>query len=172
MLNGKVCRLLGAAAWLLVGHAGAQAQTWKTHRYAADGFEVKFSGDVKVVATQIDAETQKKVVRSTDYQQDGGAYAFIVGASLLAVAVNFENGTKQSYDALKCKTKTRDVALAFARGRAREIHGTDCHDGTYRAETRYFTRGQWFYQVIALFKKDSGHDAPARTFVESFKALD
>ena len=172
MLHGKVCVLLAAVGWLLLDPAGAHAQTWKTHRYAADGFEVKFSGEVKVVPTQIDTDTKTRVVRSTDYQQDGGTYAFIVGASLLVVDVNFENGAKQSFAALKCKTTTRDVALAFAGGRGREVHGTDCTDGSFRAHVRYFTRGKWFYQIIALFKTDGGHDAAARTFVESFKAID
>jgi hypothetical protein len=38
-------------------------------------------------------------------------------------------------------------------------------------EARYFTTGKWFYQVIALFKRDSGFDQGARRFVESFKMI-
>jgi len=161
-----------ALACLLVTHTGAHAQTWKKHRYATDGFEVTFSGDVKVTPTQIDAETKKRVVRATDYQQDGGDVVYIVGASLVVVEVKFDNGVKQSFAALKCKTTTRDTALALCAGRGREVHGTECHDGNFRVEARYYTRGKWFYQVIALFKKGGGHERGARTFVESFKVID
>ena len=76
------------------------------------------------------------------------------------------------YASLKCKATTCDVALALKDGRAREVRGTDCHDGNFRVEARYFTTGKWFYQVIALFKKDSGFDQGARRFVESFKVID
>ena len=172
MLPRHICLVLAALAWLLAGQIGADAQSWKKHRYATDGFEVEFSGDVKVVPTSINAETQTKIVRSTDYQQDSGDYVYIVGASLLLVDVNFENGIKQSYASLKCKTTTRDTALALKGGSAREVRGTDCHDGNFRVEARYFTTGKWFYQVIALFKKDSGFDQGARRFVESFKVID
>jgi hypothetical protein len=156
---------------VLAGHGAAQAQTWKKHTYATDGFEVEFSGDVRVMPTNLNEDTLKKIVRSTDYQQDGGEFVFVVGASLLLVDVNFENGIKQSFAALKCKTTNSDAAVAFAGGRGREVLGTDCFDGNYRAETRYFTKGKWFYQVIALFKKDAGIDQSARRFVESFKVI-
>ena len=162
---------VAALIGLLAGRIGAHAQTWTKHRYVADGFEVEFSGDVMVVPTQLSDETLKKIVRSTDYQQDAGDYVYIVGASLLLVDVNFENGIKQSFASLKCNATTRDAALALDDGRARELHGTDCHDGTFRVEARYFTTGKWFYQVIALFKRDSGFDQGARRFVESFKMI-
>lgn len=171
MLPRHMRLLVAALVWLLAGQFGANAQTWKKHRYVTDGFEVEFSGDVKVVPTQLNADTLKKIVRSTDYQQDAGNYVYIVGASLLLVDVNFDNGVKQSFDSLKCKSRTRDALLAFKDGRAREVHGTDCHDGNFRVEARYFTRGKWFYQVISLFKKDSGFDKGARRFVQSFKAI-
>src|SRR5947208_762585 len=92
---------VAALIGLLAGQIGAHAQTWTKHRYVADGFEVEFSGDVMVVPTQLSDETLKKIVRSTDYQQDAGDYVYIVGASLLLVDVNFENGIKQSFASLK-----------------------------------------------------------------------
>ena len=167
-----VCLVAGALVCLLVGPMAALAQTWTRHRYVTDGFEVEFSGDVKVVPTQLSAETLKKIVRSTDYQQDAGEYVYIVGASLLLVDVNFENGVKQSFEALKCKLRTNDAVLSFPGGRAREVFGTDCHDGNYRVEARYYTKGKWFYQVVCLFKKNSGYDQGARRFVTSFKVIE
>ena len=110
-------------------------------------------------------------MRSTNYQQDGGDNVYTVGASLLLVDVNFDNGVKQSFAALKCKITTSDKPLIFAAGRAREVRGTDCHDGNFRVEARYFTTGKWFYQVVALFKKDGGYSQGARHFVESFKVI-
>jgi hypothetical protein len=163
--------LLAASILLLAGQGAAHAQIWKKYTYTTDGFEVEFSGNVKIVPTQATADVQKKIVRSTDYQQDSGSYVYIVGASLLLADVNFENGSKQSFAALKCKTTTRDTALALAGGRGREVQGTDCHDGNHRVEARYFTKGKWFYQVIALFKKDGGYDQGARRFVTSFKVI-
>jgi hypothetical protein len=165
-----------AFAWtrvgLLASQIDANAQTWTKHRYVTDGFEVVFFGDVKVVPTQLNAEVLKKVVRSTDYQQDAGEYVYIVGASLLAVDVNFENGVKQSFGALKCKARTKEATLSFPGGRAREVFGTDCHDGSYRVEARYYTKGKWFYQIIGLFKKDSGFDQGVRRFVTSFTVIE
>jgi hypothetical protein len=32
-------------------------------------------------------------------------------------------------------------------------------------------RGKWFYQVIAVFKKNGGDAAAARRFVQSFKLI-
>jgi len=164
--------LAGALVCLLAGQSGAYAQTWTKHRYVTDGFEVEFSGDVKVVPTQLSADVLAKLVRSTNYQQDAGEYVYIVGATLLVVDVNFENGVKQSFDALKCKSKTRDSTLDFPGGRAREIFATDCHDGNYQVEARYYTKGKWFYQVIGLFRKASGYDEGIRRFVTSFKVVD
>ena len=54
-------------------------------------------------------------------------------------------------------------------GPARELRGTDCVDGNYRAEARYHQAGLWFYQVMALFRKDVGDEASARYFLQSFK---
>ena len=164
--------LAGVLICLLAGQMSAHAQTWSKHRYVTDGFEVEFSGDVKVVPTQLNAETLKKIVRSTDYQQDDGDRVHIVGASLLLVDVNFDNGVKQSFEALKCKVRTKDAVLSFPGGRAREVFGTDCHDGNYRVEARYYTKGKWFYQVVCLFKKNSGYDQGARRFVTSFKVIE
>ena len=44
-------------------------------------------------------------------------------------------------------------------------------DGSSSAETRFYATGKWFYQVIAVFKKDGGDAAAARHFVQSFKLI-
>ena len=121
--------------------------------------------------TKINEETKKAVVRATDYQQDGGEFVYIVAASLTKTGVNFEKGSDASFAALKCKSKTKDVPLTVAGGRGRELAGTDCHDGNYRAETRYFTKDKWFYQALTLFKKEGGDVESARYFLQSFKIL-
>src|SRR5438128_11117148 len=92
-----------AAALLVAGRTPAHAE-WKKYKYAADGFEVEFSGEVSVKPTPVSAETQKKVVRATAYLQDGGDFAYIVNASLHNKHVILENGIKGSSGALKCIT--------------------------------------------------------------------
>jgi hypothetical protein len=72
MLVRRICLALSWIALVLAGHGATQAQTWKKHTYATDGFEVEFSGDVRVMPTNLNEDTLKKIVRSTDYQQDGG----------------------------------------------------------------------------------------------------
>lgn len=148
-----------------------QAQTWKKHTYATDGFQVEFSGDVTISPTAVDAETKKKIVRATSYLEDGGEYSYIVAASLQLVDVNFENGVKRSFAAIKCATTTADTPLTFAAGRARELRGTKCHDGTFRVDARYFTVGKRFYQAMAIHPINGSHAANARRFIESFKVI-
>jgi hypothetical protein len=156
---------------LLAGTIDAHAQSWKKHRYVTDGFEIEFSGEVKGTPTPLNPETQKKVVRAMQYMQDGGDYVYAVAFSLNKEGVNFEEGPKASFAALKCKTTIGDTPLPLPGGRGREIRGVDCHDGTMRAECRYYTTGKWFYQVITLFKKDGGDEKAARYFLQSFKTI-
>jgi hypothetical protein len=169
MFAPRVRLLASSLALLLAGIATVQAQGWTKYAYDGDGFEVEFSGKVDISPTAVDAETQSRIYRATNYLQEGGDYAFIVAASLQRVPVNFDNGVAQSIGALKCKSIYRDVALPFAPGRARELRATSCVDGRFRADARYYTQGSWFYQVLALHPIDGKRDADARRFVESFR---
>jgi len=171
MAARRTCLLFSSLILLLANVGAIEAQTWKKHTYATDGFQVEFSGDVKISPQTHDAETQKKIVRATDYLEEGGEYAHIVAASLQFVDVNFENGVKLSFAALKCATTTADTPLTFAAGRARELRGTNCHDGNFRVDARYFTVGRWFYQAMAIHPMSGSHVANARRFVESFKVI-
>jgi hypothetical protein len=167
------CRswLLCVVVLLMATRTGAGATTWKTFRYAQDRFEIQFpdKAEIKLSPTTINAETRGKIVRATDYLLDGGEYAYIVGASLLKVDVNFEGGVKSSFDGLKCKTTSSDKPLSYPKGRARELHGENCMEGTIRAGARYFTTGKWFYQILYLVPNDAKYQDDAEHFLSSFK---
>jgi hypothetical protein len=169
MLARRIYLLLSALVLLLVGVAVVEAQGWTKYAYDADGFEVEFSGKVKVDPTAVDAETQSRIFRATNYLQEGADYAFIVAASLQRVPVNFENGVEKSMGALKCTKTISDKTLPFASGRAREVRATSCVGGQFSADARYFTQGSWFYQVLALHPASGARNADARRFVESFR---
>ncbi len=49
----RICLLLSSLVLFLVHTAAAEAQTWTKHSYATDGFEVEFSGPVKVNPTDV-----------------------------------------------------------------------------------------------------------------------
>ena len=164
----RVSLLFSSLILLLVGIAVVEAQSWVKHTYAADNFEVEFSGKVNITPTAVDDVTRTRIFRATNYLQDGSNYAFIVAASLQHVEVNFENGVQMSWGAMKCATKVSDTPLQFPRGRAREVRGTNCADG-FRADARYFTVDRWFYQVLALHPSDGSLEADARRFVNSFR---
>jgi hypothetical protein len=157
------------AVWL-AGAVGPAAAEWKKQRYVADGFEVEFSGQISVKETDLKPEVQEKIIRSTNYLQDGGDFAYLVGASLMRYSVNFENGVKESFATLQCKVTTKNAPLTVPGATAREVIGTDCTGGL-NAENRYMTKDKWFYQVISLFKKDGGDAESARYFLRSFKLI-
>ena len=167
----RAYHLVLCLAILLVWHTVARADTWKKHVYKTDGFEVEFSGDTRVAPIEVNAETRSNIVRGTSYAQDGGEYAYLVGASLIRGEFSFEAGSSGTFASYKCKVTILDSALAFGMGHARRIQGANCLDGTYAAYTRYFTTGKWFYQIVALYKQDSGLDEAARHFVTSFKVI-
>ena len=169
MLGRRVCVLFSSLGLLLVGMTAVEAQGWTKHSHTADGFEVEFSGKVQVSPTDMDADTRTRIIRATNYLQDGNDYAFIVAASLQRVDVNFENGIKLSQGALKCTTIISDTNLRFPGGRAREIRSTNCTEGQFHADARYFTVGRWFYQVLALHPINGSLASDARRFVESFR---
>ena len=153
------------------GPADSAAAVWQKKTYAEDRFEVEFSGPVKVEPTQIDAATKKKVVRSTQYLQDGTSFVYIVGVQLNIDTVNFDAGAKASFSTFKCKTTLPVAELPFPGGQGREYKGSECFDGTVRTEAKYFVVGKWFYQVIALFPADAASEQSARRFLTSFKIL-
>ena len=162
---------IGAVVLALTSLA-ALSQNWRRMDYAADGFSVEFSGQVKVSPTAVGEESKDRIVRSTDYLQDDGDSAYIVGATLARYSVEFNKGVEASYGALKCKTTLNDAQLNFARGLARDVSGTDCgDDGALRVEARYYAVGKWFYQVLAIFNR-GGNQQAARHFVNSFTVLD
>jgi hypothetical protein len=159
--------ILASLLWFAHG-AAAEPAAWQIYTSADDGFVVEFSGPVKVDPTAIDAKVKDRIVRSTNYLQDGGEFAFIVGASLMRYSVNFDEGVKASFATLKCQKTVSEADLKFPGGKAREVLGTDCASDL-RVDSRYFTKAKWFYQVIALTKKDGGDVGSVRRFLESFK---
>jgi hypothetical protein len=159
------------ALLLLAWSATSFAQQWRVHSYPEDGFEVQFSGFVNVKPVEVAAEVRERIVRGTQYMQDGGSYVYVVAASLNRHAVNFGNGVEQSFAGLSCKSKASDRVIQSPWGQARELRGADCVDGNYRAEVRYHQSGLWFYQVMTLFRKDVGDEASARYFLQSFKVI-
>jgi hypothetical protein len=169
-VRSPVVKSVGILAGLLLFACGATAEpaVWQVYTSADDGFSVQFSGPVKVDPTAIDDKVKDRIVRSTNYLQDGGDYAFIVGASLMKYSVNFDEGVKASFATLKCQTPISEADLKFPGGKAREVLGTDC-TSDLRVDSRYFTKAKWFYQAIALSKKEGGDVASVRRFLESFK---
>lgn len=165
-------RLLCCIAALAAPPAAAQAQDWKKLSYAEDGFEVEFSGPVKIYPTDLNPETQRVVVRSTNYLQDRGDDAYIVGATLYVTnEVRFQEGAKGSFDAMKCRNMDYDRALKVAGARAHEMGATGCGDGSFSALARYYNVGPRFYQVLAVFKTAGNGAAAAKRFVESFALI-
>lgn len=168
----RTCVAGAAALVLALTSLTALSQNWRRMDYSADGFSVEFSGEVKVSPTPVGDESKERIVRSTDYLQDDGDSAYIVGATLARYSVEFNKGVEASYGALKCKSTLNDTPLNFARGLARDISGTDCgDDGSLRVEARYYAVDKWFYQVLAIFSR-GGDQQAARRFVNSFTLLD
>lgn len=158
----------------LADPAGAQGPPWKKEAYPEDGFQVEFSGAIKVTPTKVSAETQQKIVRANQYMQDDGDTVYAVGANLNKASLAFDKGVRASFGTFKCKSTVSDtpVVVTGGRGQARELRGTDCLDGAFRVEARYFSRGLWFYQVMALFKMDGGDETAARHFLQSFALIE
>jgi hypothetical protein len=160
------------AAGLALLSIAADAQEWRRRTFADDGFSAEFFGEVKVEPTGVEPATKERIIRSTNYLQDEGAAAYLVGASLARYSIDFDKGVNASFDALKCKTKFSDIVLNVAVGQAREISATECtDDGSFAVEARYVQAGRWFYQVLAIYEK--GQDkARARHFITSFATID
>jgi hypothetical protein len=146
-----------------------QQWNWTEHAYPEDGFRVEFNGPVTVRRLKVDADARARMVRGTQYMQDGETYLYVVGASLNKFGTQLDVGAEKSFAGLDCRRRTGDRPFAAPSGRARELRGADCVDGHYEAEARYYQSGAWFYQVIALYKDGGGDASSARYFMQSFK---
>jgi hypothetical protein len=170
MLRQRKLLVLSCLILFSASATDAPAQTWKKHRYAADGFEMEFSGNVITSPVDISAESKKIIERSTSYIQGDASTAYILTATLYKVAPDLDAVAKRGYGALKCKTTVGDSPLTIAGGRGRELRGSDCDKGV-NAENRYYLKGKWLYHAIALYKKDGGDEKAARYFIQSFKPI-
>ena len=168
MTRAALCLVLIVVA----GLAWAEAPQWKLHTYLEDGFQVEFSGDVGVSPAPLDDRDRAEIVRATNYVQNAEDFAYIVVSGLFKHGPDFAKGKDGSFSGAKCGSILSDEPVPSAKGQAREVRGTDCQDGTWRVEARYYESGPWFYQVIAVFKKDAGDASAARHFLQSFKLAD
>jgi len=155
--------------WLTVSSIDARAQAWRKHVHKSDGFESEFSGEVVVRPSQISEEAKARIVRSTNYIQNGGNFKYMVAATLTKSGVIFDKGVEAGFGSYKCQASLGQTALSVANGIGRELRGADCADG-FQVEARYYAVGNWFYQVIAQYKAGGGEPA-ARRFLQSFKVI-
>jgi Bacterial SH3 domain len=154
-----------------VVNAAAPAITWKKYIAAADGFQVDFSGDVKVTPLQQNGAATPPV-RATAYAQEGSNFVYGVTAVLYAAPLaNFDTAIKTDFATSKCKTTTKK-SVQVASGHAVEYSGTDCLGGTLSAQVRFFEVGNWFYKVSAFFQEDDADVANAAHFVDSFEVAE
>jgi hypothetical protein len=153
-------------AWPASSAAGVLE--WKKYHYPEYKFEVEFSGPVQVTPRSIAA--RERIVRSTLYLQDGGSYSYSVLAQLNneGVEANLDAVTEDKLELYRCKN-VNALPLEFPGGRAKELIGDQCLDGSYRAHARYFSKGDWFYVLTYLIKIDGGDISSAQRFLRSFK---
>ena len=162
--------LLLSFAWLLGSGLAASAEEWKSQSYPDDGFQVEFSGPVTVTETAMSDETKSRVVRATNYLQDGSASAYFVAAMLMKESVNFDGGSADAFMVSQCRSKTETPVTLAGAEKGLEVVGSNCLGNGSHFEQRFFQRGKWFYQVTAIYTADSGADA-AHHFLASFKLL-
>lgn len=162
--------LLPVVVGLLGSSLPASAEEWKSQSYPHDGFQVEFSGPVAVTETAMSDETKSRIVRATNYLQDGGGSAYFVAAMLMKESVNFDGGSADAFLVSRCRAKKETPVTLAGAEKGLEIQGSNCLGNGSRFEQRFFQRGKWFYQVTAIYTADSGADA-ARHFLNSFKLL-
>ena len=162
--------LLSAFVGLLGSGVSASAEEWKSQSYPDDGFQVEFSGPVAVTETAMSEQTKSRIVRATNYMQDGSASAYFVAAMLMKESVNFDGGSADAFLVSQCRTKTETPVTLAGAEKGLEIQGSNCLGNGSHFEQRFFQRGKWFYQVTAIYTADNGADA-ARHFLNSFKLL-
>lgn len=131
---------------------------------------MEFSGDALVKPSDLSAEAKKTIERATNYIQGNESTAYIISATLFKDTPDLDVVAKRGFGVLKCKSTIGDNPLSIVGGRGRELRGSDCDKGV-NAETRYFSKGKWVYQALALYKKDGGDEKAARHFVQSFKLI-
>jgi hypothetical protein len=158
----------GFAALAARPTTAAAAVPWLKHSFSADGFEIEYPGTPRVTPTNMSEQAKQRIVRSTDYLQDTWDFKYFVHATLFKQAPDFEEGVKANASRFKCRTTSPAAPIKLSTGQARELRGTDCLDTGSSVEARFYAAGKWFYQVIAVFKKDGGDATAAHRFVESF----
>jgi hypothetical protein len=159
--------LVGVVSLLAIG---VEAAEWKTHKYPADSFQVEFSGSVSVTDEMLsEPEYRKKLVRSTMYRQTGADHGYVVTATLhVGIVGDFEHSARTGFALLKC-TATKYRAIKMPGVQSFALSGTNCINGAWHAEVRYFIRDRWTYQVMTRFKKDGGDVDAANRFLDSFQ---
>jgi hypothetical protein len=162
--------LLSVFACLLGSSACALAEEWKQQSYPDDGFQVEFSGPVTVTETAMSDETKSRIVRATNYLQDGAAAAYFVAAMQMKESVNFDGGSADGFLVSQCQSKKETAVTLAGAEKGLEIVGSNCLGNGSHFEQRFFQRGKWFYQVTAIYTADSGAEA-ARHFLTSFRLL-
>jgi hypothetical protein len=167
MIN--VFRVGTAFVILMAASQSGWADPWRLQQYPKEHFQVEWSGPVKVTPTAVTPETKQLLVYATNYMEESGAAAYLVASSEVVNGLNFEEGKKQSFAAMHCKSVT-DHPLDLNGIKAAEMVGTNCDNG-FHVRGRYFARGKEFYQVIAIVPAN-GDLSAGDHFVESFKLLD
>jgi hypothetical protein len=162
--------LLSAFVGLLGSGLSASAEEWKSQSYPDDGFQVEFSGPVAVTETAMSEQTKSRIVRATNYLQEGGASAYFVAAMLMKESVNFDGGSADAFLVSQCQAKKETPVTLTGAEKGLEIVGSNCLGNGSHFEQRFFQRGKWFYQVTAIYTADGGAEA-ARHFLNSFRLL-
>lgn len=157
---------LAAAGVSLAKADDKPAPNWVKQINKTDHFEVEFSGPVEISKMELSPEVMKVMSKGTQYLEDGGAFAYIVAVTEYTKPISLENGSKASFESLKCESsQSRDLTAGGISGR--EIDGANCAAG--KGLARYFVVGNTFYQTITVVPDDATNKALAVHFLDSFK---
>jgi hypothetical protein len=170
MLSRWPLLCLSGIIWLVGSTLSARAEEWKKQAYPADGFQIEFSGPAAVKETDMSDDTKSRLVRSTNYLQEGATAAYLVAAMLMKDSVNFDGGSSNFYLASKCEDRKETAVTLAGADKGLEILGSNCLGNGSHFEQRFFQRGKWFYQITAIYTADGDAEA-ARHFLDSFKLL-
>ena len=170
MAGSRSLRWLFVAAALTLASAPAFGAEWHRQTVTPDGFSIEFSGDVAVKPTQLDADVQDAIVRSTIYAQSSDSYVFIVAATLVKGPFNFTAGVDGTMRSYACTQADSDVPGTQDDGtQTRTIRAHHCSND-WRVACNFFMRGPWFYQVITGIGPDAD-PRDAEHFLNSFQML-
>jgi hypothetical protein len=167
---------LCCVAFLGTVPAAAGAQDWKKHSYPAEGFEVEFSGPVKV-EREDDASVRTKgaLVRSAELAQataDGGVYIVsLVETPKPRAYQRWVEGAMGSFAAVKCAKGVTFRQIEFPGANALEMSGSGCFNGSLSVLWRQFQVDKLDFQVTAVFKPEGNGPANATRFVRSFALI-